>query len=239
MQFLTTARYNKTFNPGAEFAFIIARYRLAHRLMCSKCTVMNGTDIPTKCGIAEAIKKALQIAMASKGPNPKQKQDGSMWLPISAENPLRSAATKVEVKQERQRWMAAPGYSRNRFLAKPAQKEIGVLRALRVLLRKRLRPRDDFADRLSDIEQLIVAGHNDAADEQIGRLRTDYPFDATRARLLGLISLNLYDRGNEDEAQIMHEYALLFDAAHPAMVEIFGNEIRSPDYRKSKGHPPI
>lgn len=152
-----------------------------------------------------------------------------MWLQVDPGSPLGAAVDEVEVAPEQKRWMAAPEFSRNRYRAKPAQKKIGLLRALAILVREQLRPRDDAAERLRDIEELIIAGHNDAADVQIERLRADYPTEEMKARVLGLVSLNLYDVGNEGKALYIHEFALLCGTAHPAMVEIFGEWIKRPD----------
>ncbi len=158
-----------------------------------------------------------------------QRPDGSRWMRVDAESPLGAAVSEIEVVPERQRWMAAPRFSSRRFLARPVHRRIGLIRAAILLVRECLRPRDDIAERLRDIEELIVAGHNDAADRQIDRLRGDYPSDEVKARVLGLVSLNLYDRGNAGKAQYIHECALLCGAAHPAMIEIFGSAIRGPD----------
>ncbi len=152
-----------------------------------------------------------------------------MWLQVDPDSPLSAAVDEVEATPERRRWMAAPEFSRNRYRAKPTQKKIGLVRALVILVREHLRPRDDVAERLRDVEDLIMSGHNDAADEQIERLRADYPTEEMKARVLGLVSLNLYDRGNEGKAHYIHEFALLCETAHPAMVEIFGDSIRGPD----------
>lgn len=159
----------------------------------------------------------------------KQRPDGSLWLQVDPDSSLGAAADEVEVTPERQRWMAAPEFSRNRYRAKPARKKIGLLRALPILLREKLRPRDNVAERLRDIEELIIGGHNDVADVQIERLRADYPTEEMKARVLGLVSLNLYDVGNEGKALYIHEFALLCGTAHPAMIEIFGDSIRGPD----------
>jgi hypothetical protein len=167
--------------------------------------------------------------MGDDDPNVEQREDGSLLFHVARENPLSSAVSEVEVVKERQRWMAAPEFSRNRFLAKPSQKKIGLLRALIILVRDRLRPRDDVAERLRDIEELILDGHNEAADTQVERLRADYPTEEMKARVLGLVSLNLYDQGNLGKAQYIHEFALLCGTAHPAMIEIFGDSIRGPN----------
>jgi hypothetical protein len=167
--------------------------------------------------------------MAEDRPRTKQGSDGSLWLHIAPDSPLGAAVSEVEVTPERQRWMAAPEFSRNRYVAKPVQRKIGLLRALAILVRDQLRPRDDIAERLRDIEELIITGHNDAADTQIEKLRADYPTEAMKARVLGLTSLNLYDRGNEGKALYIHEFALLCGTAHPAMIEIFGESIRGPN----------
>jgi hypothetical protein len=162
--------------------------------------------------------------------------DGSLWLPVDAESPLSSATSDVEVVPERQRWMAAPAFSKGRYQAKPMQQRIGWLRALIILVHDAMRPRDEVAERLHDIEALILGGHNDAADQQIARLRADYPGDDMKARVLGLVSLNLYDRGNEGKAQYIHEFAVLCGTAHPAMTEIFGDTVADPSPRLC---PPI
>lgn len=150
-------------------------------------------------------------------------------MPIDGANPLGAAVSEVEVMKERRRWMAAPLFSENCYAAKPVQKQIGLLRALWIMVRSNLQPRDDVAERLRDIELLIIEGHNDAADAQIDRLRADYPTDEMKARVLGHSSLNLYDQGNLGKAQYIHEFALLCGSAHPAMIEIFGDTIRGPD----------
>lgn len=155
--------------------------------------------------------------------------EGSLWLRVDGDSPLSTAVSEIEVTPERQRWMAAPEFSRGRVLAKPARQTIGRLSALILLVRESLRPRDDIAERLRDIEELILAGHNDAADRQIDRLRGDYPSEEIKARVLGLVSLNLYDQGNMGKAQYIHEFALLCGSAHPAMIEIFGDTIRDLD----------
>jgi hypothetical protein len=166
--------------------------------------------------------------MRDKDPNVGQRKDSSLWLKVDDANPLSTAVSEVEVVQERQRWMAAPEFSRNRFQAKPAQRKIGIVRALIIILRESLRPRDDVTERLRDIEQLILAGQNDIADMHIEKIRTDYPTEDMKARVLGLYSLNLYDRGNASKAQYIHEFALLCGTAHPAMTEIFGETVRGP-----------
>ena len=168
------------------------------------------------------------VIMGDDGPRTKQKPDGSLWLQVDPDSPLGAAVDEVEVTRERRRWMAAPEFSRNRYRAKPAMKKVGLLRALAVLVRAQLRPRDDIAERLHDIEELIVGGHNDAADAQIERLRADYPTEAMKARVLGLVSLNLFDQGNEGKALYIHEFALLCGTAHPVMIEIFGDSIGGP-----------
>jgi hypothetical protein len=167
--------------------------------------------------------------MGDNGPRTKQKPDGSLWLQVDPASPLGAVVNEVEVTPERQRWMAAPEFSRSRYLAKPVQKKVGLLRALAILVRDQLHPRDDVAERLHDIEELIIGGHNDVADVQIERLRADYPTEEMKARVLGLVSLNLYDVGNESKAQYIHEFALLCGTAHPSMTEIFGDSIRRPD----------
>jgi hypothetical protein len=166
--------------------------------------------------------------MSKDRPELKQRADGSQWLQVDAQNPLSSARSEVEVVPERQRWMAAPAFSRGRYQAKPVQHRIGWLRALIILVRDAMRPRDEVAERLHDIEALILGGHNDAADQQIERLRADYPGEDMKARVLGLVSLNLYDRGNDGKAHYIHEFALLCGTAHPAMIEIFGDTVRGP-----------
>ena len=166
--------------------------------------------------------------MRGKGPNLVKRKDGSHWLKVDEVNPLSTAVSEVEVVRERQRWMAAPEFSRNRFQAMPAQRKIGIVRALIIILRESLRPRDDVAERLRDIEELILAGQNDLADMQIEMIRADYPTEEMKARVLGLYSLNLYDRGNNAKAQYIHEFALLCGTAHPVMTEIFGETIRGP-----------
>ncbi|WP_430443827.1 hypothetical protein [Sphingorhabdus contaminans] len=168
------------------------------------------------------------LAMHKNDPDVEQRKDGSLWLKVDADSPLRNAVSEVEVVRERQRWMAAPKFSRNRFQAKPAQRKIGIVRALIIMLRDSLRPRDDIAERLYDIEQLILAGQNDRADLHIEKLRADYPTEEMKARVLGLYSLNLYDRGNAGKAQYIHEFALLCGTAHPVMTEIFGESVRAP-----------
>ena len=95
-----------------------------------------------------------------------------------------------------------------------------------MLFRDSLRLRDKLAERLRDIKELIIAGHNEVADQHIDRLRSDYPTEETKARVLGLVSLNLYDRGKEAKAQYIHEFALLLGTEHPAMLEIFGATLR-------------
>lgn len=166
--------------------------------------------------------------MRDKDPNVEQRKDGSLWLKVDSANPLSTAVSEVEVVQERQRWMAAPEFSRNRFQAKAAQRKIGIVRAFIIIVRESLRPRDDVAERLRDIEELILAGQNDMADIHIEKIRTDYPTEDMKARVLGLYSLNLYDRGNTAKAQYIHEFALLCGTAHPAMAEIFGETVRGP-----------
>ena len=168
------------------------------------------------------------LVMRDKDPNVGQRKDGSLWLKVDSANPLSTAVSEVKVEQERQRWMAAPEFSRNRFQAKPAQRKIGIVRALFMILRESLRPRDDVAERLLDIEKLILSGQNDMADIHIEKIRTDYPTEEMKARVLGLYSLNLYDRGNNAKAQYIHEFALLCGTAHPVMTEIFGETIRGP-----------
>lgn len=164
-------------------------------------------------------------AMTQDDPRPKQPADGSLWLQVDPQNPLHGAVTEVEVVPERQRWMAAPAFSRGRYQAKPTLHRVGWLKAALILFRDAIRPRDEVAERLRDIENLILAGHNDAAERQIDRLRTDYPGEDMKARVLGLVSLNLYDQGNEGKAQYIHEFALLCGTAHPAMIEIFGDTV--------------
>lgn len=163
--------------------------------------------------------------MAKEDPRLQRRADGSLWLPVDADSPLSSAISEVEVVPERQRWMAAPAFSQGRYQAKPVQQHISWLRALIILVRDAMRPRDEVAERLHDIEALILGGHNDAADQQIERLRADHPDEDMKARVLGLVSLNLYDRGNEGKAQYIHEFALLCGTAHPAMIEIFGDTV--------------
>ncbi len=161
-------------------------------------------------------------------PEPEQRPDGSLWLRVDAENPLGAAVSEIAVIRERQRWMAAPEFSRRRYQAKPIQKPIGLLRALILLVRDSLPRHDDVAERLRDIEELILTGHNDAADRQIDKLRCDYPTEDMKARVLGLTSLNLYDQGNMGKALYIHEFALLCGTAHPVMIEIFGSAIAGP-----------
>jgi hypothetical protein len=163
--------------------------------------------------------------MSNDRPDVKQRADGSLWLDVDTENPIHVAASSVEIVYERQRWMAAPQFSKDRYLAKPIQKNIGLFRALMVLIREGMRPRDDVGERLRDIEALIIAGHNDAADRQIDRLKADYPTEEMEMRVLGLHSLNLYDQGRAQEAQNVHEFAMQSGTAHPAMIEIFGDTV--------------
>jgi hypothetical protein len=158
-------------------------------------------------------------------PQVTRKADGSSWLQIARGHPLGAAVSEVEVVPEQRRWMAASRFSSGRYAAKPMARNIGLLRALIILIRERLRPRDDVTERLHDIEALIIAGHHDAADNHIDRLRADHPGEEMKARVLGLVSLNLYDQGNEGKAQYIHEFALLCGTAHPAMVEIFGDHV--------------
>jgi hypothetical protein len=150
---------------------------------------------------------------------------GRTWLPLAEDHALRPALGAVEVRPERQRWMAAPEFSRQRFEARPAIKPVGFWSALRILLRHALQPRDDVAERLNDIEGLILGGHNAHAAQHISRLREDHPDDATLARLFGLMSLNHYDLGDEDFALFLHEFALRCGSAHPAMIEIYGEDV--------------
>lgn len=185
--------------------------------------------IPPNQGLRARLLLAIYGGMGQGEPEPEQRPDGSLWVRVDAENPLSAVISEIEVARERQRWMAAPEFSRRRYQAKPFQKKIGLLRALVLLVRESLRPRDEIAERLSDIEDLILAGHNDAADRQIERLRGDYPTEEVKARVLGLASLNLYDQGNMGKAQYIHEFALLCGTAHPAMIEIFGSAISGPD----------
>lgn len=170
----------------------------------------------------------LAGSMDDERPDLRRKPDGSLWLKPSGDSPLSSAVSEVEVVRERQRWMAAPEFSKHRYLAKPAQKQIGLLRAAWILVRQSMRPRDEVGERLRDIEQLILGGHNEAAERHIERFRHDYSSDETSRRVYGLMSLNLYDLGREQEAQLMHEFALLAGSAHPAMIEIFGVDL--PDH---------
>lgn len=163
--------------------------------------------------------------MHENDPDVEQREDGSLWLKVDADSPLRTAVSEVEVVRERQRWMAAPEFSRNRFQAKSTERKIGIVRALIIILRESLRSRDDVAERLHDIEQLILAGQNDMADKHIEKVRADYPTEEMKARVLGLYSLNLYDRGNAGKAQYIHECALLCGTAHPVMTEIFGENV--------------
>lgn len=148
--------------------------------------------------------------------------DGKHWLQIDPANPLSSAMSEVEVVPEVRRWQAAPAFSRHRYVAKPVQKKIGLVRALWIMLRSRRTLRDDKAERLRDIEELILGGHLAAAEAQFSRFGADYP-DQT-ALVLGLISLSLYDAGHEALALDFHRLALVHGTAHPAMVEIFGSE---------------
>ena len=171
------------------------------------------------------MKAAICLTYGQRRTRMKQRQDGTRWLTVDAENPLSTAVTEVEVVPERQRWMAAPDFSRNRYLAKPAQKKIGLFRAFIMLFRDSMRQRDEVAERLRDIEELILAGYNEAADRHIDRLRADYRTEEMKARVLGLVSLNLYDQGNELKARYIHEFALLSGTAHPAMIEIFGDSV--------------
>ena len=184
--------------------------------------------IPSNRGVEVLDPVRHPLAMHEKGPDVEQREDGSLWLNVDVDSPLRTAVSEVEVVRERQRWMAAPEFSRNRFEAKPAQRKIGIVRALIIILRESLRPRDDVADRLHDIEQLILAGQNDMADMHIEKLRADYPTEEMKARVLGLYSLNLYDSGNAGKAQYIHEFALLCGTAHPVMTEIFGETVQGP-----------
>jgi hypothetical protein len=163
--------------------------------------------------------------MDNSGPEVKQRQDGSLWLSVDGKNPLSTVVTEVEVVRERQRWMTAPDFSRNHYRAKPTQKKIGLLHAIIILVRESMRPRDEVAERLRDIEELILAGHNDAAERHIDRFKADYPTEEMKALVLGLVSLNLYDQGNEVKARYVHEFALLSSTAHPVMTEIFGDTI--------------
>lgn len=184
--------------------------------------------IPPNRGLPDLRSPVNCRAMGQSETEPEQRPDGSLWLQVDAENPLSTAVSEIAVIRERQRWMAAPEFSRRRYQARPVQKPIGLLRALILLVRDSLRPRDDVAERLRDIEELILAGHNDAADRQIDRLRCDYPTEDMKARVLGLASLNLYDQGNMGKALYLHEFALLCGTAHPVMIEIFGSAIRDP-----------
>jgi len=154
---------------------------------------------------------------------PQRRSDGSLWLPVDPASPLRAALDEFEVVHGRQRWMAAPAFSRRRWLARPALKGIGLLRAACLLLRASMQKRDELAERLCDIEELILAGHNDAADRQIERWRSQFADDERQQRVLGLMSLNRYDCGQEQEARFFHLFALLAGSAHPAMIEIFGD----------------
>ncbi|MFM5908345.1 MAG: hypothetical protein ACKOPO_12305 [Novosphingobium sp.] len=152
-------------------------------------------------------------------------RQGRQWLPLADDHVLHPAIDAVEVRTERRRWMAAPEFSLGRFAAKPAIRPVGFWRALLILLRRARQPHDDVAERLNDIEALILGGHGAHAAQHIARLRQDHPDDATLARVLGLMSLNHYDLGEEDFALFLHEFALRCGSAHPAMIEIFGEDV--------------
>lgn len=178
---------------------------------------------PQIAGLAGGRLQPRNRQMSDEPSRPHQRADGSLWLRIDPASPLHSAVREVEVAREVRRWMAAPRFSQDRWLAKPEVRRIGWLRAVWLLMRESLRPRDELAERLKDIERLILGGHNDAADRQIDRWRSQFADDECQSRVLGLMSLNSYDRGQEREAQFHHFFALLAGSAHPAMIEIFGD----------------
>ena len=184
---------------------------------------------PHFAGLLAGQKLSFWSVMDIHGPIEKQKPDGSIWLKISRSNPLSSVFDEKGVTRELRHAMVAPSLARRRFWAVPLQKTIEWLCDAIAFVSDWLNPHDDVQERLGDIEKLIRTGYHDAADKQIDRLRIHYPNDGMRAQLLGPVSFNLYSRGNRRKAQYIHEFALLCNAAHPVMVEIFGDTIRGAD----------
>lgn len=162
--------------------------------------------------------------MTSDEPPANTRSGSPFWIDIDPDSPLYAVARQVKVTRDPARWPEAPEFSSRQFSAVPVRKNVGMLEAAWILLKDRLRKRDDIADRLADIEGLIVAGHNAAADRQIRAFLSHHQDIATRASVLGLMSLNAYDRGREGEARVAHQIALAAGCPHPAMIEVFGLE---------------
>jgi hypothetical protein len=157
-------------------------------------------------------------------PEDPDKQAGSRWLTVSPRSPLIHAVREVEVVPEKPRWPQAPGFFADRFVAVPHTRPVSVLQAIRMVWAQWRRPRDDFADRLGDIEEMIVQGYATAAFARIDELLGDYPGPQSSRRVLGLLALAWWDRGDADTARLYHVASLVAGSAHPAMIEIFGED---------------